>query len=101
MNAFEEIKPWFYNSLKPAVEKNFEVKIVDEKNGDLGDLIGIQLDNGKLGGYAYYWSHGYASYELFDYINDIDIVNDTTEKVTSDSPEEIFSKLLIKLDLSL
>lgn len=88
---------WFNLNIKPYLDSKYELKFVNEQGGDLGDLSGVQFDSEKQGGYIYFWSLGFVGYQLFDYVNEIELVEDTTTEVGSRSYNEILSKLLLKL----
>lgn len=85
---------WFESNVKPLLSSDFELKYVDEKDSDLGDLSGVQFDSDKIGGYIYFWSSGYVGYQLVDYQRELELVEDTTEKALSNTYDEVF-KLLI------
>lgn len=85
---------WFELKFKPLLIGDFEFNYVDEKGGDLGDLSGVQFDSKKMGGYIYFWSSGYVGYQLVDYLKEVELVEDTTEEISSRSYDEIFKSLI-------
>ena len=99
MVAFLEAKKWFIESLKPKLDEIYEVKVIDQKGGDLGDVAGLQFDNDQRGGYAYIWSNGFASYQLVDYVKGVELIEDTTEEVSDCACNEIFFKVIDKLGI--
>lgn len=88
---------WFESKIKPLLSGDFELKYVDDKEGDLGDLSGVQFDSDKMGGYIYFWSSGYVGYQLVDYEKELELVEDTTEEVLSRPYDEIFKPLISHL----
>ncbi|WP_250655936.1 hypothetical protein [Alkalimarinus coralli] len=88
---------WFESNVKPLLSDTFELKYIDEKDGDLGDLSGVQFDSEKIGGYIYFWSSGYVGYQLVDYLEEVELVEDTTEEVLSRSYDEILKPLISHL----
>jgi hypothetical protein len=88
---------WFNLNVKSLLDEDFKLKYIDEKGGDLGDLSGVQFDSDKKGGYAYFWSSGFVGFQLVDYENEVELVEDTTEEAGSRSYEEIFKALLLNL----
>ena len=85
---------WFDSNIKPLLGGDFELKYVDEKDGDLGDLQGVQFDSSEKGGYIYFWSSGYVGYQLVDYNKEVEIVKDTTKEIASKSYNELFKDIL-------
>jgi hypothetical protein len=85
---------WFNMNVKPLLGDDFELKIVEEKDGDLGDLSGVQFDSDNKGGYAYFWSSGYVGFQLVDYITEVELVEDTTIEVGTKPYQEIFGDLI-------
>ncbi|WP_086932716.1 hypothetical protein [Agarilytica rhodophyticola] len=70
------------------------MKIIEEKDGDLGDLSGVQFDSDIRGGYAYFWSSGFIDFQLVDYIKEVELVEYTTIEVGEKSYQEIFGTLI-------
>ena len=95
--SITDAETWFINVFQPKANGLYEIKHINERDGDLGDVVGVQFDSESKGGYAYFWSNGYVSYQLSDYINDRDIVDDNTEKLLSSSLDEAFASLLLNL----
>lgn len=88
---------WFNFNVKPLLGDDFELKLVKEDGGDLGDLSGIQFDSEKKGGYVYFWSSGFVGFQLVDYINGIELVEDTTMEIGFRSFQEVFNDLILNL----
>lgn len=88
---------WFDKNIKPLLGSDFELKIIDVKESDLGDLLGVQFDSDKKGGYIYFWSSGVVGFQLVDYEHDTELVEDTTEDIGSRSYDEIFKHLILNL----
>ncbi|WP_218420068.1 hypothetical protein [Alteromonas lipotrueae] len=97
MNEKQTGLEWFNINVKSLLVDDFELKYVDEKDGDLGDLSGVQFDLDKKGGYVYFWSSGYVGFQLVDYEKELEVVEDTTEEITSRSYDEVFNTLLLQL----
>ena len=97
MNEKKTGLEWFNINVKPLLGNDFELKYVDEKGGDLGDLSGVQFDSYKKGGYVYFWSSGYVGFQLVDYEKELEVVEDTTEEIASRPYDEVFNALLLKL----
>ena len=85
---------WFNMTVRPFIENDFKIKIIEEKDGDLGDLSGMQFDSNSKGGYAYFWSSGFVGFQLVDYIKEIELIEDTTMEIGSKSYQEIFGDLI-------
>lgn len=74
---------WFRQKLNERIYS--EIKFISEKNGDFGDLEGVQFNSDEKGGYIYFWSSGYISFQIVDYINGKEIVKDTLIEVKDDA----------------
>lgn len=85
---------WFESKVRPILADNFEIKYINEKNGDLGDLSGVQFNSNKMGGYIYFWGTGYVSYQLVNYEKELELVEDTTEEILSQPYDKIFQSLI-------
>lgn len=88
---------WFNENIKPLLGDEFELKYVNEENGDLGSLTGVQFDSEEKGGYIYFWSSGHIGFQLVDYEEGIEIVEDTIQELASKSYEQVFDALLAGL----
>lgn len=44
---------WFNVNIKPLIENDYDIKYISEKDGDFGDLYGVQFDSEQKGGYIY------------------------------------------------
>lgn len=88
---------WFNGNIKPLLSEEFELKYVDEKCGDLGDLSGVQFDSDKKGGYVYFWSSGYVGFQLVDYEKEVELVEDVTEEIASRPYDMILGSLVLSL----
>lgn len=88
---------WFDRCIKPLLGSDFELKFIDVKDSDLGDLLGVQFDSDKKGGYIYFWNSGVVGFQLVDYEHDVEIVEDTTEEVGSRSYDEVFKNMIFNL----
>ena len=88
---------WFKSKVRPLLSDDFELKYVNDIDGDLGDLSGVQFDSNRVGGYIYFWSSGYVGYQLVDYENESELVEDTTEEVLNRPYDEIFKALITHL----
>lgn len=94
MNNKQSGIEWFNSNVKPLLSDDYELKYVDEKGGDLGDLQGVQFDSNEKGGYIYFWSSGYVGYQLVDYNKGVEIVKDMTQEVDNKSYSELFKGIL-------
>ena len=65
-------------------------------NGDLGDLIGIEFNSDKFGGYIDFWSNGFLAFQLLNYESGNDIVEDTLLEWKDQDIEEMLSNLVNK-----
>jgi len=99
MNNISEGIQWFKLKIESSLGVDFEFKYINEKNGDFGDLSGVQFDSEKMGGYIYFWSSGVVGYQLYDYFKDEEIVKDSTEDVRGRAYDDIFSVLINELGI--
>ncbi len=76
----ERIK-WFKHTCENKWKKYANIKWISETEGDLGDLEGLQFDSEDQGGYIYFWSSGYVTYEIYDYVLGENIVEDTSIEI--------------------
>lgn len=76
-NLTDEINDFIENFEEHICTGDFDVKKISGENGDFGDLIGVQFDSDDCGGYIYFWSNGFIGFQLFDYLSDEEIIEDT------------------------
>ena len=69
-----EIFAYFNEALMPYFEQ-FELKNKFYKNGDFGDLNQIEFNSDCMGGVVDFWSNGYISLHLVDYLSGNELLN--------------------------
>ena len=90
---------WFKQILNENIYP--DIKYISEKNGDFGDLEGAQFNSNEKGGYIYFWSSGYVSFQIVDYLIGEEIIKDTLIEVKEDIQlNDILKDFLEKLNNS-
>jgi hypothetical protein len=85
--------------LKLKEAKGYKVNyIMDSVIGDvMGTLLGCQFESKEMGGYIYFWSSGVVGRQLYDYVSDLEIIEDSTGEMCEDDILELIKELSEKL----
>jgi hypothetical protein len=74
----------------------FEYKSVSAKQGDFGDLEGVQFDSDHCGGLLYFWSSGSIQCHLYDYKLDVEVILNSLEPMGTDEAIRMFVNSFIQ-----
>lgn len=88
----------FKECFSQKIEKNYKLEYRESQNGDFGNLQTVEFNSNEKGGYIDFWSLGCISYQIVDYIKEIEILEDTlVEDVSVEAAKEIMDKVCSKL----
>lgn len=88
---------WKKNKLIPLLIDKYEVIDRAERDGDLGELVGVEFNSDQKGGYVFFWGNGYIGFQLVDYINELELVEDSLVKMETDDFDVLLGDLLGQL----
>lgn len=73
---------WFKNNIEGKYLDKYKFKYLSEKDGDFGDLEGVQIESEQIAGHIYFWSSGFYNFHLFDFRTEEDLIKDTHGQCT-------------------
>jgi len=94
--SFSERSKLALRYLESTLGSRFEYKSISAKQGDFGDLEGVQFDSDYCGGFLYFWSSGSIQYHLYDYKLDAEVILNTLEPIGSDEAIQMLMNSLIQ-----
>lgn len=83
---------WFKEEIEPSLN-NFEIKYKFFEKGDFGDLNQIEFNSKEKGGEIDFWSTGWVSIHLVDYIKGKELLNVFLEPHQEEEKESAFKRL--------
>lgn len=94
--SFSERSNLALRYLESTLGSKFEYKSVSAKQGDFGDLEGVQFDSDHCGGFLYFWSSGSIQYHLYDYRLDSEVILNTLDPMGTDEEIQVLVNSLIQ-----
>ena len=83
---------WFEQKIKPTLE-GYEVKDRYFENGDFGSLTQVEFNSKKIGGGIDFWGLGWLGIYVWDYIEEIELMNVLLEPDQLDEKTVAFEEL--------
>jgi len=96
MTSFRERSDLALRYFESTLGSEFEYKGISAKQGDFGDLEGVQFDSDHCGGFLYFWSSGSIQCHLYDYQLDVEVILNTLEPMGTDEEIQAFMNSLIQ-----
>ena len=96
MTSFSERSDLALRYFESTLGSEFEYKGISAKQGDFGDLEGVDFDSDHCGGFIYFWSSGSIQYHLYDYKLDVEVILNTLEPMGTDEEIQVFINSLIQ-----
>lgn len=84
---------WFKETIEPQLKK-YEIEYRFYEEGDLGSLSQVVINSDKKGGGISFWGLGWLGVEIYDYKNDVELLNILLK------PEQNIEKNLILEELT-
>ncbi|HHG86369.1 MAG TPA: hypothetical protein ENJ82_16580 [Bacteroidetes bacterium] len=83
---------WFKKEVEPYL-KGYDVVYKFFKNGDFGDLNQVEFNSKERGGEIDFWSSGWLSVHLIDYIKGNELLNTLLKPEQHKEKDKLLSKL--------
>ena len=83
---------WFKKDVEPYL-KGYEVKYKFFENGDFGDLNQVEFNSKERGGEIDFWSSGWLSVHLVDYISEDELVNTLLKPEQHEEKDKLLKRL--------
>ena len=87
-----KLKKQFIEEIEPKMI-GYEIVYKDFEEGDFGILEQIEFNSDNIGGNIDFWSQGWLGIFLWDYKNEIEILNTLNEPSEGDNKKENFEKM--------
>jgi len=88
---------WFKEEVESSL-KDYEIKYKFFEKGDFGLLHQVEFNSDKRGGEIDFWSTGWLSVHLVDYIKGEELINVFLKPSQDVEKEEVFQRLLFLLN---
>ena len=84
---------WFKDNILNLFH-NYEIKYKYFKKGDFGSLNQVEFNSDKIGGNIDFWSFGWLGIFIWDYENDVELLNVLFEPSENEKKEEAIKKFI-------
>jgi hypothetical protein len=90
---------WFKNKFSPFIEQNYNTEYLFFKDSDFGDIERVEFEGYDKGGTIDFWSTGYLSIHIVDYLKKEEIINVFLEPNQMEEKEKYLEQMyeIIKL----